>query len=250
VINYWLAQDGSQPLQYSDQVILGYEIQGRTYRLSLEGYAKTMNNLQVFRDTRASFDDTTAGSTANELLRPTDAVSWGGEIFGQKTRGNLTGNVSYTLSWVVKEIEGEPKYWANWDRRHEFKTTASWQFHPKWGLSATFQLGTGYPYTRMLGTYIYYEPGLVKNVTIEQLPGTRNNARLPDYHRLDMSLTRRLKGKRLRGEAYINIINIYNHRNVLYIIWDTDELVIGRPAEKSELKMFPIIPSFGFRFSF
>ena len=253
VINYWLAQDETQPLQYSDQVILGYEFQGRTYRLSLEGYAKTMNNLQVFRDTRVSFDDTTAASTTSDLFRPTDAVGWGAELFAQKTRGKLTGNVGYTLSWVVKQIEGEPKYWANWDRRHEIKMTGSWRFHPKWGLSATFQLGNGYPYTRMLGTYVYYEPGLVKDVTIEQLPGTRNNARLPDYHRLDVSLTRRLKGKRMRGEVYINIINIiniYNHRNVLYVFWDTDELVTGRPAVKNELKMFPIIPSFGIRFSF
>ena len=250
VINYWLAQDGSTPQQYSDQLILGYEYQGRGTYFSIEGYAKTMYNLQVFRDTRASFDEPGFGSTVGENFRSTDAVAWGGELFARKTRGRLTGYLGYTLSWVVKQIEGEPKYWANWDRRHEFKTSASWSLTPKWGLSSTFQVGMGYPYTRMLGTYLYYEPGLEDDLTIETLPGTRNNARLPAYHRLDLSLTRRLSGKRLAGELYINIINIYNHRNVLYVFWDTDELVTGKAAVKSELKMFPIIPSLGIRLSF
>ena len=250
IINNWLAQDGSIPIQYSDQVILGVEYQSSAHHLSLEGYAKTMNNLQVFREERAAFDEPVLAGTVGEIFRATDAVSWGAEIFAQRTRGRLTGNMSYSLSWVVKQIENEPKYWANWDRRHEFKTSLSWRLAGKWSISSTFQYGTGYPYTRMLGTYVYYEPALVSGLTIEQVPGTRNNARLPDYHRLDVSLTRQLQGKRLSGEAYINIINVYNHRNVLFVTWDTDELAQGEPAVENELKMFPIIPSIGIRVSF
>ncbi|MBA7613739.1 hypothetical protein ES703_20995 [subsurface metagenome] len=249
-INNWIAQDKSVPVQYSDQVVLGFEIQKHSYNLSFEAYAKTMHNLLVYRVQMAAFDEQVLGGAVSDIFQPTKAASWGMELFGEKTRGRLTGNLGYTLSWVVKQIEDEPKYWANWDRRHELKTSASWRFSEKWMISSTFQLGNGYPYTRMLGTYVYYEPGFGEGVTITTIPGTRNNARLPAYHRMDVSLTRSLAGKRIKGEWYINIINLYNHRNVLAVFWDTDELKKGVPAVKNELKMFPIIPSLGIRISF
>ncbi len=250
VINQWVAQDASVPVQSGDQVILGFELQRDSYSLSLEGYAKTMNNLLVYRDQRAAFDEPMNTITLKDVFRPTDAVAWGLELFGQRKRGRLTGNIGYVLSWVVKRIADEPRYWANWDRRHELKTSASWHVSRKWTLGAAFQVGNGFPYTRMLGTYVYYEPSLDQRVTIQTIPGTRNNARLPAYHRLDVSLTRTLTGKHLVGEWYINIINLYNHRNVFAIMWDTDELVRGVPAEKNEMKMFPLIPSLGVRLSF
>lgn len=250
VINSWIAQDESVPVQSGDQIILGFELRGDSHSLSLEGYAKTMNNLLVYREQRAAFDESLIGETISDYFRPTDAVAWGLELFGQRRRGRLTGNFGYVLSWVVKRIADEPRYWANWDRRHELKTSANWRINRKWTLGASFQVGNGFPYTRMMGTYVYYEPGLAQRITIQTIPGTRNNARLPNYHRLDVSLTRTLTGKHLVGEWYINIINLYNHRNVFAIIWDTNELTRGVPAEKIELKMFPIIPSLGVRLSF
>ena len=251
IISAWIAQDSSVESQNGLQWIFGIEHQNDPFSLTIESYAKTMNNLLVYRESRAGFDeDAFSNPKVSDIFTPTDAFACGSEFFLEKKRGEFTGNVSYALSFVMKEIEDEPRYWANWDRRHEFKTSVIWNANQKWQLGGSFQYGTGYPYTRMLGTYIYFEPGFSDMPTIETITGTRNNERLPDYHRLDLSVTRHFSGKHLSGDFFLNILNVYNRRNVMAIMWDTDSLAEGEAAEKEELRMLPILPTIGFRINF
>ncbi|MBC8214156.1 MAG: TonB-dependent receptor [Candidatus Marinimicrobia bacterium] len=251
IINAWIAQDKTVPTQYGDQAILGFEYFSYNYNFTAEFYAKTMNNLLVYKEDRASMDDNSGfdNPTVSDMFTPSDAVAWGAEFMVEKKVGSVTGNISYTHSYVVKEIADEPKYWANWDRRHEFKSMVNWEINKKWSLGSVFQFGDGYPYTKMLGTYPYWEPGN-EDPTYQQIPGTRNNERLPNYHRLDVSLTRHFTNSWFDGDFYLNIINIYNHRNIEGVYWDTDSLDDGEPAEKDELKMLPILPTIGFRINF
>jgi len=251
IINAWMAQDKTVPTQYGDQAILGFEYFSYGYSFTAEFYAKTMNNLLVYKENRASFDDETFvdNPSVSDLFTPSDAIAWGAELLVEKKIGNVTGNISYTHSYVVKEIADEPKYWANWDRRHELKSMVNWSINKKWNLGLVFQFGDGYPYTKMLGTYPYWEPGSDEPV-YQQIPGTRNNERLPNYHRLDVSITKHFSNRWFDGDFCLNIINIYNHRNVEEIYWDTDPLEDGEPAEKEELKMLPILPTIGFRINF
>jgi hypothetical protein len=249
IINAWIAQDESVPAQYGDQAILGAEYSSHKYNFTAEFYAKSMNNLLVYKENRATMDDNDGfdNPTVSDMFTPSDAVAWGAEFMFEKKVGKLTGNVSYTHSYVVKSIADEPNYWANWDRRHEFKSMVNWEISKKWNMGSTFQYGNGYPYTKMLGTYPYWEPGM-EDPAYQQIPGTRNNEQLPNYHRLDVSITRHYENQWFGGDFYLNIINIYNHRNVEGITWvegDEEDIFV-----EEELKMLPILPTLGFRINF
>ena len=89
-----------------------------------------------------------------------------------------------------------------------------------------------------------------------------NAARLPAYHRLDARLTYILRRGRRAFEVYVDLINVYNRRNVQsyqYFI-AVEEPLAGLPGAltpapkpllfREPVYMFPFIPSFGFSFSF
>ena len=82
--------------------------------------------------------------------------------------------------------------------------------------------------------------------------GSYNGARLPDYHRLDLSVTYWLRRKPWRSGINLSLFNLYAHRNPLYISWPVlvDE-------EKHEYQIHPrrhylytVIPSVSWIFKF
>ena len=80
----------------------------------------------------------------------------------------------------------------------------------------------------------------------------RNEYRLPDYHRLDISFTLRGKekpGKRFRGDWNLSLYNAYARKNVWTINFVQDE---DKPdvthAEMTYL--FSIVPAITYNFKF
>lgn len=82
--------------------------------------------------------------------------------------------------------------------------------------------------------------------------GEKNASRLPDYHRLDLSLTlknKRKPGRRWESEWNFAVYNVYNRGNAYSVYFETDE------KDQSKIKtykmvMFPIIPSITYNFKF
>ena len=73
------------------------------------------------------------------------------------------------------------------------------------------------------------------------------NARLPAYHRLDVRFSALTKIWNLDWTFYLDIINIYNHSNIIgYDYFVNPDLTVGRKATT----MFPIIPTLGFSVKF
>ncbi len=73
------------------------------------------------------------------------------------------------------------------------------------------------------------------------------NARKPEYHRLDIRLNAKADWWNLDWIIYLDIINVYNHSNVLgYDYFVNEDLTLGR--EKTT--MLPIIPTLGFSVQF
>src|SRR5687767_12988729 len=65
--------------------------------------------------------------------------SYGAEFFVNKTRGNFSGWVGYTLSWTWRKFmdlnEGE-KFPAKYDRRHDVSVVAMYEVSKKWKFSS------------------------------------------------------------------------------------------------------------------
>ena len=78
------------------------------------------------------------------------------------------------------------------------------------------------------------------------LPGGRNTARLLDYHRMDLNITRDLNIFGLRSQFYLQIFNLYSRRNEWFIQYDTN----NPNTEPEVVKMLPVIPTIGLNFKF
>jgi hypothetical protein len=111
-------------------------------------------------------------------------------------------------------------------------------------LDLSFRYGTGQPVTLAAGRYT------VTDVTGRQhdvaLPGELNAYRLPDFHRLDVGISRAYRFKGAVVEPNLQIINVYNHENVYLRSYDLSK----NPATFDDVNMFPFLPTLGVNVTF
>jgi len=136
----------------------------------------------------------------------------------------LTGWVSYTLGDVEHQFpnlnEGEP-FSADHDRAHELKVVGTYT-HGLWNLSSTWVFASGNAYTSPESQYALemLDGEVISYIHV----GDKNLSRLPDYHRLDFSVSRAFNDRRgkYNGEFGMSVFNFYNHSNVSYRSYDLD----------------------------
>src|SRR5690606_1159815 len=116
-------------------------------------------------------------------VRAGNSWAYGTELFIRKTQGKTTGWISYTLSRVMRKIEGMNEnrpYPASYDRPHILNVVLSHDLTKKINISSTFVYGSGRPFTLPVAKY-YYDYTAVSYYT------SRNGFRLRDYHRMDLA---------------------------------------------------------------
>ena len=77
----------------------------------------------------------------------------------------------------------------------------------------------------------------------ETVRGGRNDERFPLYWRLDLSAERRFEVGGATLKPYLNIVNVFNRKNVFLYTLDADT---DPPTVKGG-SQFPLLPSFGLR---
>jgi hypothetical protein len=195
--------------QTADQVALGFfrEIAKRKLTFSVEGYYKWFHNRLDYRDhANLLFNPLIEGE-----LRFGKGYSYGIELMLRKTSGNLTGWIGYTYSRAMvqtPEVNNGDVYPASYDRPHDICVNLCWDDKKHWLLSANWIFMTGGTITAPVG--FYYLNGY--SIPIY---GERNNSRLPDYHRLDLSATCNFSkpGNRFRHSLAVTIYNVYARLN-------------------------------------
>ena len=109
------------------------------------------------------------------------------------------------------------------DQTHEFKLVNIYEFK-NWTLTGIWIFATGKPYTEPVGI----EEVTIGRITVDRvIVGEKNGARLPDYHRLDLSATYDFKIGESISTLGLTIFNVYDRKNVWYKEFDVieDELV-------------------------
>jgi hypothetical protein len=76
--------------------------------------------------------------------------------------------------------------------------------------------------------------------------GDRNGVRYPNYHRLDASFRRTFPKSWGSMTPYVNLVNAYNQRNVLFYFYEYNL----DPPTRSGISMFPVLPTIGLEISF
>lgn len=243
-IDIWIPSSNNVKPQIADQYALGYyrNFKDDAYESSVEVYYKDMFN-QV--DYRTGAELVFNENVESQLLFG-KGWSYGAEFYLKKNIGKLSGWLSYTWSRTEREFEGidngDP-YPANWDRTHDLALVAIYKLSPKWTLSSSFVYQTGNAITYPVGKYEIDDE-------IINLYDTRNDNRLPDYHRLDIGATLQLK-KNDRFESNLNfsLYNAYGRRNAFIINFQEAENDPNR-TEAVRLSLFSFVPSITYNFKF
>lgn len=243
----WAPVNPYIPPQIGDLWALGYFYEfGREdmYAASIEAYYKALQNQIDFKPlANLLYND----QVEQELLRG-KGTSYGLELLLRKQKGRLTGWLSYTLSRSNRQIRGlnaDQPYPASFDRRHDLALVFSYQISRRVFLSASWVYASGVAYTFPVGKYEH--EGL-----IVPLYSARNGARLPDTHRLDLSISLyRRSSEKHRNESSFNfsLYNAYGRRNTYAYIFRQSRQDPDR-TEAVKLYLFSIVPSFTYNFKF
>ena len=237
----WVTTGVGVPPQASEQVVLGVKTNlTDAYRLDVEVYGRTLRDLF---DIDPNNQDV-AGFGYAELFRFGEGYAYGAEVLLEKGLGRLTGLVSYTIGATRRRYPGEseafqgyfpPKY----DRLHDLTVVAQYALGRGWEATVAGAYATGQAYTTPAGRYEavglpFEEPTLPVLVS-----NGLNTARLPPYHRVDAGFTKRGVWPFASYELELQLVNVYNRRNLWFVTYDFDE----NPVEVGEVRQLPVLPN-------
>lgn len=238
----WVPSTSIIKPQFGTQYSLGYfrNFKNNTFETSIEAYYKDLKNQIEFKE-GASVEDNIKNNTDNNFTFG-NGKSYGIELFMNKKSGKFTGWIGYTLSWTKRkfpEINLGKEFYAKYDSRHDISVVASYELNSKWTFSAVWVFASGNAMTLPVARYF-----INGNVINEY--GERNSYRMPDYHRMDISATLKVKKhKKYESSWNFSIFNVYNRYNPYYIYFETKGGITEGYLETTakQVSLFPILPS-------
>ncbi len=258
-LDVWAPSSPNLKPQLGTQFAMGYFRslgQERHYEFSAEVYYRSTRNQVDYIDG--------ADLLINEYLEG-DLLSgkgraYGLELYFQKKTGRLTGWLAYTLARTELQVNGINNgawYPTRFDQTHNFKVTAFYQINNRWSASANFTFLSGTPTTFPTSRYV------IQDILIPHNAGnTRNNVRIPPFHRLDISFRLDGKPQRKNGKPRKNtdywvfgVYNLYARKNPfsIYFSQADDRTASGAPIQSRATQLSIIgtlVPSVSYNFHF
>jgi hypothetical protein len=231
-------------LQISNHAIAGFEYDfSRKFSINVEGYYKDFPQLLVVNRNKQDKDDTDYTAESGE--------AYGIDFTFKYEVPRVYLYATYSHGYVTRD-DGQQVYPTIFDRRHNINFLATYDLDKKksWQVSLRWNLGSGFPFTRTKGFYNYqdyfdgvstnYETNNPDNVGIIY-SSVRNSGRLPYYHRLDISIQKKIEFTKYSGlELNASVTNVYNRPNIFYF----DRLSYNR------VDQLPILPTLSAKFYF
>ncbi len=252
-VDIWTPATNNIKPAMADQVAAGYfrNFKDNTYEFSGELYYKKMDNLIDYIDGA----DLILNEFVEGQILEGKGRAYGAELMFKKTEGRFSGWLSYTLARSERLVEGinnDKWYPSRFDQTHNLSLTTFYELSDRLTLSANFVYNTGTP-TTFANSGFYQQGYFIPNNDFNE----RNNVRIPDYHRLDLSLTIDPKpGKRKwKGQWVFGIYNIYSRRNPfsIYFRQNPERVDPGQAVNTEAIKLSVIgnfIPSISYNFTF
>jgi hypothetical protein len=243
-LDVWFPASPNVRPQLSDQFSIGYfrNFKKNMYEVSGEVYYKILGDLIDFRDHAQLF----LNQYLEGELRIGRGYAYGIETLVRKDEGRFTGWISYTWSRsfrIIPEINDGYRYCSPYDKPHSVNVVANYEISRRFTASATWVYATGLPVTFPTGRAV------VGNAIVP-IYSSRNAYRMPDYHRLDISITFKGKpGRKWHDELNLSVYNVYNRHNAWAINFVRDPVDPNLTyAQKTYL--FSIIPALTYNVKF
>lgn len=264
-LDLWVLSGDRAPNVVSDQIQVGIEAFPRDgWNVALEGFYRDFDGVVTFNNGDDPNDD------LDDILSGT-GTSYGADLFIRRTNGEVNGWMS--LSFVKAErtfpdflspLDPAPEvtYAPIFDRRIDLDVVLGFPVWNGWTGGLRLNVGTGTPYTRPIANYAIYQPRFLEDGGRASWAGAdeeddglggyavvlgdRNAERYPIYHRLDVSFRKTYEKSWGRLTPHIDILNVYNQKNVLFYFYEFDR----SPAQRSGISMFPLLPTIGLEINF
>ncbi|TVQ87539.1 MAG: TonB-dependent receptor [Bacteroidetes bacterium] len=212
----WYSVSNNIPPQIADQVALGYfrNFLDNRIETSIELYYKDMQNVSDVVDN----GDILGNELVEGQLRIGRGWAYGAEFLLQKQTGRLSGFLGYTWAVAKRQIDdiNEGKaYFAPNDRRHDLSMSGSYEISKAFNVGMSFIYATGTAITLPVGKMFYQG-------AFAPIYSDRNSGRLPDYHRLDLSVTftpniRDRERRRFESSWNFSLFNVYGRVNPISV---------------------------------
>jgi hypothetical protein len=260
--------DNIQP-EHAYSYSLSYQRQwNNQWRFNTNFYYKQLKDLVTTNTVLNIFDNS---DLWEKKVISGNGYNYGSEVLIEKTRGKLTGLLSYTLSWSWRQFDrlnGNKRFPYKEDRRHNISLALKYRINPKWQISATWKYASGAPFTLPLAIFPDYDWARnIKGYLDERYsPSTSfqlnylpyiyklNNYRLPAVHHLDIGATLNLGNER-RFKHVISggLYNIYNRSNPFIVSFDQFSYVSYDdvyPLQLYQYSIFRTLPYLSYTFKF
>lgn len=255
--DYWKVSDTYLKPLISDQLAMGFfkNFKNNTFETSLEVYYKKIQNEVDYKNGAQII----LNPNLEQVLISGDGRAYGAELLIKKSKGDLTGWISYTYSRSFRKIDGQfPEekinggawYRSNYDKPHDLSLALNYKISRRFTFSSNFVYSTGRPVTLPEQKYLI---GTYEVVTYSD----RNKYRLPDYHRLDLAITYEgslLIKKKWRDSWTFSIYNVYGRNNTFSVFYEKQ-----KPSNQNNNRSYALyklsiigvpVPSFTYNFWF
>ncbi|RKR13418.1 TonB-dependent receptor-like protein [Maribacter vaceletii] len=238
--------------QLLDQFALGYfkTIDENKYSIETEVFYKKIKN----RIDYINGANLIANDAIEQIILNGRARAYGVEFLFKKNEGKLKGWLAYTLSKSEQQTPGRTPIetginfgeWYNtaYDKTHDFSLYASYELNTKWSINSNLIYQTGQPTNYPVGQFQF------QGLTVPYY-GLRNNERLPNYHRIDLSATltpKKSTFKKIKSEWVFSIYNLYNRKNAASINFNRNTETGNNEAIRTSI--FGIVPAVTYNFKF
>ena len=248
--DFYMGSTSAHPPQVSHCTSLGYSQSALSgaLRWSTELFYRQMYNVLEF-DARLNTMLST-NYDIDDYIYSGIGEAYGAEFMLSYSHPKFDIQAHYTISRSLRQFlelnRGKP-FASSTDRPHNLSFTAVYKPTRQWDISTTFLYATGGAYTAPTAIH------MVGGAFLKEY-GAYNAARLPDYHRLDFSVTYWFKSKRFqRNGINISIYNVYMRRNPILLSWsikEDKEVENTYHIEEASPALFEILPSISWTFKF
>lgn len=229
-------------LQKAAHAVAGFEADlSKNLDLNVEGYYKKFTQQININRNKESAND------PNYIVEDGDA--YGFDVLLKYDYKRTYFWAVYSLGYVTRN-DGEQIYPPHFDRRHNINLVASYELGKKhdWEISARWNIGSGFPFTKTKGFFeqISLNNGIdadynTQNGNLGIIYDQKiNSGRLPYYHRLDLSVKKRINIAATKLEINLSTTNVYDRDNIFYF----DRISFKK------IHQLPVLPSLGITWQF
>ncbi|PZV78092.1 outer membrane receptor for ferrienterochelin and colicin [Algoriphagus aquaeductus] len=222
-IDLWQLSTRYIPPQRSDNFSFGIfkNSTDNRWEYSVDGFYRTSQNQVEYRDFASIFLNP---HMETELVLG-QGKAYGGEFMIKKNLGVVTGWLAYTYSRSLfrsqspfdeEQINRNEWFPSNFDKPHEVNFILSKKMYPRGLFNVSANYSTGRPVSAVNASYLLNGGLLVPDYS------DRNQYRIPDYFRVDVSFTVEKVFAKKGDSLNLSIYNLLGRKNAYSVFWQRD----------------------------